>query len=309
MLVADLSVALGQDPQGGGRAALGTGLAGRQTLRTALGSANVPFLTLGSYISLWRRDGPDSPPWKGRVCTTSAHTEGGFPALHEELEEQRQRKNSSWGVWWERQRELLLGGDTKTWSGRAGGKRGGRTPGQPWLCKRSGHPRSRGEASTAREEVQSPLPAFLSGPRAVKGLSTCLPTPQTSGNHHCLPPHRCWSYWATEPKARPNPCLSDASGVADGHADHFLPWKELQGDPFNEDWEGRASSRPGQECLGEVAPRDTSLGQAECPAGWDPSCAPTNHRTTSSQVISWYQPPPSATQLPIPSRHDQPKLL
>lgn len=52
MLVADLSVALGQDPQGGGRAALGTGLAGRQMLRTALGSANVLFLTLGSYISL-----------------------------------------------------------------------------------------------------------------------------------------------------------------------------------------------------------------------------------------------------------------
>ena len=140
--------------------------------------------------------------------------------------------------------------------------------------------------STAREEVQSPLPAFLPGSRAVKGLSTCLPTPQTSGNHHCLPPHRCWSCWATEPKARPDPCLPDASGVADGHADHFLPWKELQGDPFNEDWEGRASSRPGQDCLGEVAPRDTSLGQAECPAGWDPSCAPTNHRTTSSQVIT-----------------------
>lgn len=52
MLVADLSVALGQDPQGGGQAALGTGLAGRQMLRIAPGSANVPFLTLGSYISL-----------------------------------------------------------------------------------------------------------------------------------------------------------------------------------------------------------------------------------------------------------------
>lgn len=107
--------------------------------------------------------------------------------------------------------------------------------------------------STAWEEVQSPLLAFLPGPKAVKGLSTCLLTPQTSGNHHCLPPHRCWSCWATEPKARPDPCLPDASGVADGHTDHFLPWKELQGDPFNKDWEGRASSRPGQECLGEAA--------------------------------------------------------
>lgn len=37
MLVADLSVAFGQDPQGGGRAALGTGLAGRQMLRNAPG--------------------------------------------------------------------------------------------------------------------------------------------------------------------------------------------------------------------------------------------------------------------------------
>lgn len=124
-----------------------------------------------------------------------------------------------------------------------GGDRSGSTPDQPLHCENdqdTHRAEGRRELSERSVEQQSPrnklsvgsLPAFLPGPRAVKGLSTCLLTPQTPGNH-CLPPHSSWFCWATEPKARPEPCLPDASGVADGHADHVLPWKELQGGPFN----------------------------------------------------------------------------